>query len=50
MTYFVPELSAATAFEAEPKKAPIVITAIARELVGFFWAIGQQVKLKAFNE
>ena len=35
---------------ARGKKAPIVITAIARELVGFIWAIGQQVKLKAFNE
>jgi transposase len=34
---------------ARGKKTPIVITAIARELVGFIWAIGQQVEPKAIN-
>ena len=31
---------------ARGKKAPIVITAIARELVGFMWAITRQVEPK----
>ena len=34
---------------ARGKKTPIVIPAIARELVGFIWAIGQQVEPKAIN-
>jgi transposase len=34
---------------ARGKKAPIVITVIARELVGFIWAIGQQLEPKAIN-
>jgi transposase len=34
---------------ARGKKAPIVITAIARELVGFIWAIAQQVEPKAMS-
>jgi hypothetical protein len=32
---------------ARGKKAPVVITAIAREFVGFIWAIGQQFEPKA---
>jgi hypothetical protein len=31
---------------ARGQKAPIVITAIARELLGFIWAIAQQVEPK----
>ena len=31
---------------ARGKKAPVVITAVARELVGFIWAIGQQIEPK----
>jgi transposase len=31
---------------ARRKKAPVVITAIARELIGFMWAIACQVKAK----
>jgi hypothetical protein len=31
---------------ARRKKAPVVITAIARELVGFIWAIACQVEPK----
>ena len=34
---------------ARGKKAPIVITAIARELVGFIWAIAQQVDAKTIT-
>jgi transposase len=29
---------------ARRKKAPVVITAVARELVGFIWAIGRSVE------
>ncbi len=29
---------------ARRKKAPVVITAIARELVGFIWAIANQIE------
>ena len=32
---------------ARGKKKTIVVTAIARELVGFFWAIGQQIEPRA---
>lgn len=31
---------------ARGKKAPVVITAVARELVGFIWAIGRQIEPK----
>jgi hypothetical protein len=31
---------------ARRKKAPVVITAIARELVGFIWAIAREVQPK----
>jgi transposase len=31
---------------ARKKKAPVVITAIARELVGFIWAIAREVQPK----
>ncbi|MBG0808045.1 IS110 family transposase [Methylosinus sp. H3A] len=34
---------------ARGKKAPIVITAVARELVGFMWAIARQVKPKTIG-
>ena len=29
---------------AKNKKPPVVVTAIARELCGFMWAIGQEVR------
>ena len=46
---FVPLCARYRRMLARGKKAPIVITAIARELVGFMWAIARQVEPKTIG-